>query len=68
MNMTGEIIFNIKIGELLNFVNIFCSLQFISNKLCSNGSGMKSKTLKIESKSRSKGKERQRDAWQCGAC
>lgn len=29
MNMTAEIIFNIKFGELLNFVNIFCSVQFI---------------------------------------
>lgn len=29
MNMTAEIIFNIKFGELLNFLNIFCSVQFI---------------------------------------
>lgn len=68
MNMTGEIIFNITFSELLNFVNIFCSIQFISNKLCSNGSRMKSKNLKIESKSRSKGKGGQIDAWQCEAC
>lgn len=29
MNMAAEIIFNFKFGELVNFVNIFCSAQFI---------------------------------------
>lgn len=42
-NMTGETIFSINFSEPLNFVNIFCRVQFISNKLCGNGSRMKSK-------------------------
>lgn len=50
MNMTAEIIFNIKFAELLNFVNIFRSVQFISNKLCSNGSEMKSKAERLKAR------------------
>jgi hypothetical protein len=51
--MTGKIIFNIKFGELLNFVNIFCSVRFNFNKLHSSGSRVR---LKIESQNRSKEK------------